>query len=299
MQFSGQAKPPVGVVFDSDMGAGIDRALALALLYGLDGKNECRVAGLSVSRHDLHAAAFCEAVARFYAGAPSPFLRIPPIGMAAWGPAETSPPMVAEPASKHKHGIASLLDTAEPHALLRNALTAQHDANAIVVLAGPPANADKALALPNVKELVARKVRYLVTTGAVPAGWPGPVVTVGDEIGAALRFPAAAIEKDFAWSPAHPIVDAYRAFQPMPYDAPTTAMAAVLYAVRPKENYFRVEETGPQQSKLVFDPAQAERIVKAYIELASAKPVPRARIRPAAAEKPKPPAVEPPKPPTN
>jgi hypothetical protein len=34
-------------------------------------------------------------------------------------------------------------------------------------------------------------------------------------------------EKDFAWSPDHPIVEAYRAYQPMPYDAPTGLYALI------------------------------------------------------------------------
>ena len=42
MQF-GQGKPPVGTVFDCDMGNSIDDALALAMLYGFQGKNETRV----------------------------------------------------------------------------------------------------------------------------------------------------------------------------------------------------------------------------------------------------------------
>ncbi len=43
------------------------------------------------------------------------------------------------------------------------------------------------------------------------AEWPTPVVAVGSEVGDALPYPGASIEKDFAWSPAHPVVDAYRA----------------------------------------------------------------------------------------
>jgi hypothetical protein len=38
-QFPGQGKPPIGIVFDSDLGNGIDDALALAMLYGFEGKN--------------------------------------------------------------------------------------------------------------------------------------------------------------------------------------------------------------------------------------------------------------------
>src|ERR1700688_656042 len=65
-QFFGQGKPSLGVVFDSDMGSGIDDALALAMLYGYEGKNEARVISISVTNSNLQAAAFCDVVARFY-----------------------------------------------------------------------------------------------------------------------------------------------------------------------------------------------------------------------------------------
>src|SRR5438093_314668 len=65
-QFFGQGKPPLGVVFDSDMDAGIDDALALAMLFGFEGKNEARVISISIDRSNLQTAAFCDAVTRFY-----------------------------------------------------------------------------------------------------------------------------------------------------------------------------------------------------------------------------------------
>ena len=71
MQNQGQERPPIGVIFDCGLGNSIDEALALALLYGLDGKNEARVISLSVSKPNLKAAALCEAIARFYGGASS------------------------------------------------------------------------------------------------------------------------------------------------------------------------------------------------------------------------------------
>jgi len=109
-----------------------------------------------------------------------------------------------------------------------------------------------------------------------------------------VLYPAASIETDYNWSPAHPIADAYRAFKPMPYDAPAWSMAAVLYAARPQENYFKLSETGTIQvlddggtkfvpasggrhRYLIADPAQKERVLKVYTELASAKPVPKQR----------------------
>ena len=128
-------------------------------------------------------------------------------------------------------------------------------------------------------------------TNRLLARWPGPLAVVSSEIGEQL-LSASSIETGFAWTQAHPIVDAYKAYKPMPYDAPTGAMAAVLYAIRPNEGYFKVSEPGTitlldggrlklaasSQGKhrhLLYDPNQKERLLKVYTEIASAKPVPR------------------------
>ncbi len=344
MQFFGQSKPPLGIIFDSDMGNRIDTALAMALMYGLDGKNEARVVSVSVSKSNLNSAALTEAIGRFYAGAVSgafgAFGRNLPVGMSTEGKSPEDTTMLLGPLSKknaegaplYPHGIHKLIDTAEVPALIRNALTSQQDANAIAVLAGPATNFARVLDLPGVKDLITRKLRLLVVSGgAFPSGeaephiksdiaaarklfaeWPGPIVASGAEVGSALLYPAASIEKDFSWSPAHPVVDAYRAARPMPYDAPTWDMTAVLHAVRLKENYFKLSEPGTigvddngrtkftpaadgKHRYLILDPAQKDRIVSAYIELASAKPVVRVRrFRP---EEQKQQKAEPPKPP--
>jgi inosine-uridine nucleoside N-ribohydrolase len=334
MQFPGQGKPPVGIIFDTTMGRSIDEALALALLYGFDGKKEARLVSVSISNPDLKAAAFCDAVGKFYAGATNPevraFFRGLPIGLSTDRkvPSEDTP-MLSAPLAKapYSHEIQKLNDTAEPTALIRNAFTAQHDQNAIAVLAGPATNLVKVLDLPGAKELIANKARLLcfvtsefnlkTDTAAAKrlfAEWPTPIVAAGPEIGDALLFPASSIEKDFAWSTAHPIADAYRAYKAMPYDAPTWDMTAVLYAVRPKEGYFtlsgpgvismtddgRTKFTPATEGKhqfLVLDPAQKERIIKVYTEVASAKPVPRQprfQLDKKKEDAPKPPEAKPP-----
>lgn len=212
----------------------------------------------------------------------------------------------------YAHGIHQLNDTAEVPALIRNAFTSQYDQNSIAILAGPATNFAQVLDLPGFSDLVSRKCRFLAMTGGafpdgkpefniktdIPAArklfaeWPTPIVISGSEIGEALPFPAASIEKDFAWSPAHPVVDAYKAFKPMPYDAPSGDMSTVLYAVHSQDGYFKLSEPGTitvlddgrtkftpslqgKHRYLILDPAQKERIIKVYTEIASAKPVPR------------------------
>lgn len=336
----GQGRPPVGIIYDSDLGNRIDDVLALATLYGLDGKNECRVVSITISKPSLKAAAFGEVIGRFYSGAVSGAFnaagRNLPIGLATEGPRPEDTPMMkavidsktAEGKPKYEHGIHSLNDTAEPHAVIRNAFTSQHDQNCIVVLAGPATNLVKVLDLPGTKSLIERKVRTLVMMGGDFSGsptveanikadiaaarklfaeWPGEIIVSGYEVGAALRYPASSIEKDFAWAQTpHPVVEAYRAAETMPYDAGTWDVTAVLEAIRPKENYFKlsgpgtvqvdaeghtkfVESAGGKHRYLSVDEGQKERVVKAFTELASAKPVVRApRFRPPVEKKPEP-----------
>jgi ABC-type transporter Mla MlaB component len=292
MQFPGTAKPPVGIVFDAAMDA-IGDALALAMLHGFEGKDQARIAAICVSSGDLRAAQFCDAVGRFYAsattGPAAMFMHFMPIGLATNAGAKSAESaMLANPVDAT--AIKSINDTADAATLIRNVLMAQYDQNAAIVLSGPPTDLAHLLGIYGVKEWITRKVRLLcmAETGMpadaaaarkVFAEWPTPIVTVGREIGEALPFPGDSIEKDFAYATPHPIAAAYRAYKPMPYDAPSCAMAAMLYAVRPDDGYFQLSGSGNPRS-LVLDPAQKDRIIKTYIEMASAKPVPRKPRRP-------------------
>jgi inosine-uridine nucleoside N-ribohydrolase len=322
-----------GAFFDSDFST-IDSVLAISLLYGLQGKSDCRVAIITVSRPNLAVTGFVDAVQRFYHGAAGNFSQLPPIGMdTAGAPGETSPAFTAPFQKKkldgtpaYKNLVKSVIDTGDPTTLIRNYLEAQIDHTAFFVLAGPATNLAAALAYPGLIDLIAKKVKYLVMAGGafptgqpeahvqadiaaakkVLAGWPTPIVAAGAEVGSALEFPGASIDKQFAEAvPDNPVADAYRAYQPMPYNAPSWAMAAALYAARPKEGYFKLSDPGRitvddqgrtsftasekgNRQYLIVDPAQKDKIILAYIELASAKPEAPRRFRPP--DQPPPPA---------
>jgi hypothetical protein len=218
----------------------------------------------------------------------------------------------ADGAPLYTSPIAGLVNTAESAILIRNLLLAQHDGNAAIVLAGPATGVVRILGLYRSGPQVTAKCKVLVVAaGSFPAGqpeasikadvaaakklfaeWPTPIVAVGTEVGEALPYPGASIEKDFSWAPAHPFVDAYRAFKPMPYDAAASALAAVLYVVHPDEDYFKLSDPGTisvlddgrtrftpaadgKHRYLIVDPAQKERIVSLYTAMVSAPPAPR------------------------
>ena len=85
------------------------------------------------------------------------------------------------------------------------------------------------------------------------------------------------------------MVDAYRAYQEMPYNASSTAVVAALHAVRAKRGYFHVSKPGRidilkngrpkfassadgQHSYLSLDPNQKGRIIETYRDVLSSVP---------------------------
>ena len=319
-----QKKPPLAIVFDSSLDGDIDQVLALAMLFGLEGTRRIRVSSLSTSRFNLRAARFLELVSRFYAGdRPGAVVsrNPPPIGMATTETKTDTPASMLDAAllktgadgkPAYLSTLATVNDTADAVALIRNALSAQVDRNAAVVLAGRPTNLVALTALPDARAWAASKASLLAIAGGrfdggapdptvradvegfrkLLADWPGPVVMAGAELNDALPFPGAGIETAFTWAPHHPVVDAYRAFKPGPYDAPSRSLAAMLHAAIPEERYFDVSgpgaitvtddgrtrftpSPGGKHHYLIARPDQKERVLQTYMQLVSAEPPPR------------------------
>ncbi|MGA7236544.1 MAG: hypothetical protein WBY44_12740 [Bryobacteraceae bacterium] len=319
MQFGGGGTPPVGVLFDGAFER-IGDLLALAVLYGLQSKSEARVASISVNRPDLTAAQFCDAVKTYYSGGGF-FGGGLPVG-AAMGTQRPLPVYAKLLAKKDeedepvfKTSLSSLIDTADPAILMRNALTASQPHNSIVVASGSLASVARLLALRGSNLLIEDTVRHLVIADPknvdpkngdaqrVFAEWPMPIYLCGAEIGDAIRYPAASIESDFKGPKPNPFADAYRAFGEMPYDAPTAAADAGLFAVRTKAGLFKLSDPGTfrvsasgaielepsatgKHRRLILDETQKDNVVKALTQLASTPPRPgggRRGARPEAA----------------
>src|SRR5437016_2090629 len=97
MQSRAPLKQPLGIVYLTTMSRA-DSALALALIHGFEGKQEARIGAVAICGSGLGAAAFCDAVGRFY----SVTGRLPntntllPVGLAAAGPLAADSPMVTK-----------------------------------------------------------------------------------------------------------------------------------------------------------------------------------------------------------
>ena len=314
MQFFGQAKQPPAILYLTAMNRP-DSALALSLMYGYEAKREGRVGAIAIGGSGLQAATFCDLVVHFYSGKSMPNSnRFLPIGFDADSPAagRIDGPMVKAPVERkndkgefvYPRGLTKVSDSAEVSALLRNAVTGLQDHTSTLVLSGPASRLAGALSLPGVRESFAVKFTTLIVVDAAPisdleavlAAWPTPVILCPRELGEMLRFPGAAIEKDFAWTPDHPVAEAYRAFQTMPYDAPGWDLAAVYYALHPDAGFFELSEPGTIQvrpdGRLEMRPAadgkhrtlrlkdgMKDKLIPVWIEVASAKPTVREPFR--------------------
>jgi len=315
MQFGAPAL--TGVVYNTTMSRP-GAALSLALLYGLEGKREARPASIAITENGFAAAAFADAVYRFYQLGPLPNAnRVLPIGLAADKPL---PPdgaafkAVIEKKNEkgeavYVRGVRRVPDTAEPTALMRNSLAYFPDGKAVAVLSAPATYMARILDYAGTRELIAQKIQHLVICEGpqdakamrrLLADWPTPVVFAGRDVGEALPFPAASLEKDFAWTAHHPVVDYWRAVQAAPVDEPGLELGAILYAVRPKTDGFVLSEPGVleigdggevrwtpggagRHRRLTVDPAKRDAIVATLREMLTAKPVappPRRRFTP-------------------
>jgi hypothetical protein len=299
--------PPqsVGVVIDGAFGNDPGELLALAVLYGLDAKGECRVISLSTTKTNVKSAALLDVTAKFYASGttiPVEFRRNIAIGMNDSGWSKEDTPILNAVLAKPEQitSIKKFNDTAEPHALIRNMLTAQPDGLGTIIVLGPATNAARTLSAQNGPTVVAKKVRALTlnlptlkadvaSARKIFAEWPTPIIgfTPTD-----ITYPAANLDTDFTWTQVHPLVDALKSTNLK--DIPATLTIPVLSAVRIKDEAWKLSPTGKfsiadngtvsfkespdgTHRMLTMDPSKKDVIQKAIQELASTKPVVRGR----------------------
>ena len=98
-------KPSLGVLYDADFGSTIDIPLGLAVLYGLQVKNESRVVAVTTSRPSINSAAFADVLVRFYTGEPGGFVAAQSIGMPTGTAPEDTPMLSSVLAKPYGRGI--------------------------------------------------------------------------------------------------------------------------------------------------------------------------------------------------
>lgn len=244
------------VIFDTDMGNDVDDALALAMLHSLADRGECELLGVTLTNANAAAVPYIRMVNRFYGRGDLP------VGAAIQDlkSGNNDGYMAAALRAAHENGSGN----AEAAPVVLRRLLERAKEKVVIVQTGFSTNLAALLNSPDGPTLIREKVALVVamagnfTDGApeynvkidiesakaVFARWPTPIVFSGFEIGRELLFPAASIERDFAWATPHPIAESYRAYHKMPYDRPTWDLTAVLEAVRPDRGYFERSENG-------------------------------------------------------
>jgi hypothetical protein len=249
---------PLGIVYNTSM-TRPDAALALSALYSSATRGGLRVGAVCVTGAGFQTAVFCEAIARFYqprvGGSNTTF----PVGLTDAKAPDS--PMIRPVLDRKKDGgeaqyvrtIQRVADTSLAEALIRNGVTLT--TQGAIVLSAPATSLARTLAFPAAVANYKRRIRRLVIVETVErqdaaalaklvAEWPTPIYLIGTDIGTALTFPGARLGDLFSWTPAHPAADAYKAFKPMPYDAPLHDVAAVQFAITPDADYFALSEPG-------------------------------------------------------
>ena len=265
----------INLIMETDIGNDVDDALAMDLLYKYMDAGKINLMAVCINKEGEAPAEFTDILNTWY-GYPDI-----PIGVVRGGAdCESDAINYAQAVVniKDAEGVPVFLrtlkeygDLPDAHILYRQLLSKAADNSVVIASVGFSTNLIRLLETPadkisklTGKELVAKKIKLLVTMAGdfenpdiheynvvkdIPAAkvifeeWPTPVVTSPFEVGIQVLYPAASIENDFGWTGQHPVVEAYKAYLPMPYDRPTWDPTAVLYAVE-GDSWFTVSEPG-------------------------------------------------------
>ncbi len=269
---------PVPLIFDTDIGNDVDDALALGVIHALQSRGECELLAVTITKDHPLCAPFVDAVNTFYGRGDIP------IGVVKDGPTPGDSkflPLAEQRDNgelRYPHDLMSSADAPDATAVLRQALAGAEDNSVVIAQVGFSTNLARLLASEpddisdlSGKDLAAKKVRLIsIMAGAfepidgkthreynvvmdIPAAqalakdWPTPIVYSGYEIGLNIPYPAASIERDYAYVDHHPLPEAYQLYIPTPHERPTWDLTSVLWAVRPERGYFDLSKPGRTQ----------------------------------------------------
>lgn len=311
---------PVNLIMETDIGNDVDDAIAMDLLYKYVDAGKINLLATCINKEGTAPGEFVDILNTWY-GHPDIPIGIIHEGADCETDAINYAQAVVQMKDKDdkpafKRTLKDYSNLPEAHILYRKLLSKAADKSVVIASVGFSTNLSRLLESPadeysklTGKELVAKKVKLLVTMAGnfvdqkhneynvvkdIPAAkavfgeWPTPVVTSPFELGIQVTYPATSIENDFGWAGLHPMVEAYKAYQKMPYDRPTWDPTAVLFAVE-GEKWFTVSEPGfikvtdegstfftPDEKGtrryLTVSPEQAESIRAHFVEVVTSKP---------------------------
>ena len=312
------------VIFETDIGNDVDDALALDMLYKYVEWGQVDLLAVMINKDAPAPAEYMDIMNTWYGHTDIPVGIVRDGSDDPWGQYaqkvvdlknEDGTPMFARSRESYD-------DLPDAHILYRQILAKQPDASVVIATVGFSTNLARLLDTPadeysplTGKELVAKKVKLLSAMAGniselehheynvvkdlpaaikVFAEWPTEIVVSPFEVGRAIKYPGESIENDFTWAPKHPMVEAYKAYLPMPYDRPTWDLTSVLYAVE-GDSWFTMSEPGrieiTQEGSSVFtsspdgnvrymkvDEAQSAAILARFKEVITSQP--KARQQP-------------------
>ena len=248
-----EARVPVKMIIETDMGNDIDDALALALALRAVDNGQAELLAVGCHKNCPTAAAFTDAVCTYY-GHPEV-----PVAMSLTPVQEFTD--YVDYTVCEKDFVKTAAAYPEPVALYRKILSTQPDKSVTFVSLGfgttlaqlLESGPDEYSPLNGV-ELVALKTRGLSVmagsygekkraeynvTNDIPAmqkvfaQWPTAIWQNPFEIGKQTMYPGALIEENLGYYELNPVVEAYKLYQQMPYDRPSWDILSVLYTIHP------------------------------------------------------------------
>lgn len=264
------------IIFETDIGNDVDDVLALDMLYKYLDAGSIDLLCININKEGAYPAEFVDIMNTWY-GYPKIPIGIIHKGADCENDAKNYAKSVClikkdDGKSSFKRSLKGDYNhLVEAHVLYRKLLAQQPDSSVTIISTGFFTNLARLLDTPaddmsplTGKELVAKKVKLLCTMAGcfnntnlfeynvmkdisaakkIFSEWPTTLVTSPFEVGIAINYPGRSIENDFSWTFIHPMVEAYKSYQQMPYDRPTWDLTTVLYSVE-GSSYFNVSPAG-------------------------------------------------------
>ena len=268
-----QSAKPTPVIFETDIGNDIDDAIALDLLFKNVDSGKINLLGVGVHKNNPHSAEFIDIMRVWYG------YENMPIGVnEKWITdmecndyctkvckltiADGKPMFARSKNPKYEDAVA----------MYRRLLAKQEDNSVVIVTVGfsttmaelLQSGPDKFSKMSGM-DLVAKKVKYFsimagefempryteynVWNDLLAAKYffdksPVPMVITPFTLGKQVLYPAKSIENDFAWADKHPMVEAYKAYDKMPYDRPSWDVIAAYYVCEHNEAAITLSQPG-------------------------------------------------------